>query len=65
MKNIFLRVALSVLTGLTVCASSPTPVDVLVIVGAPGEQAYRDIFSQSVQDWLAACRSAPGFTASP
>jgi len=58
MKNIFLRVALSVLAGLTVSASSPTPVDVLVVVGASGEQAYRDVFSQTVQDWLAACRSA-------
>jgi hypothetical protein len=39
-------------------ASVPSPVDVLVVVGAPGEQAYRDVFTQAVQDWLAACRSA-------
>lgn len=58
MKKIFLRLVLSVLASLTVLASSPTAVDVLVVVGAPGEQAYRDVFSQTVQDWLAACRSA-------
>ena len=58
MKNIFLRFVFPVLAGLTVCASSPAPVDVLVVVDAPGEQTYHDVFSQTVQDWLAACRSA-------
>ena len=54
MKKFFLILALSWCAH----ASSPAPVDVLIVVGAPGEQAYRDVFAQSVQDWLAACRSA-------
>src|SRR5687768_8398815 len=56
MKNLFLFIAL--LLSAAARASTPAPVDVLVVVGAPGEQAYRDVFSQTVQDWLAACRSA-------
>lgn len=56
MKKLFLLIAL--LFSAVARASTPAPVDVLVVVGAPGEQAYRDVFSQTVQDWLAACRSA-------
>jgi hypothetical protein len=54
MKELILILTLSICAH----ASSPMPVDVLIVVGAPGEQSYRDVFAQSVQDWLTACRSA-------
>ncbi len=54
MKKLLLLLACSFAS----LASTPTPVDVLIVVGAPGETTYRDVFAQSVQDWLAACRSA-------
>jgi hypothetical protein len=46
-----------ILTGL-VRASTPAPLDVLIVVGAPGAAEYREVFAQTVQDWIAACRSA-------
>src|SRR5688572_3924671 len=54
MKKAFLLLLFS----LAVRASTPTPVDVMIVVGAPGENTYREVFAQSVQDWLTACRSA-------
>jgi hypothetical protein len=57
MKKIILILAF-LLRAVATHASNPTPVDLLVVVGAPGEQTYRETFAQSVQDWLAACRSA-------
>jgi hypothetical protein len=39
-------------------ASTPTAVDLLVVVGAPGEEAFRQTFADAAQDWVAACRSA-------
>ena len=55
MRKLF---ALFFLCSVCVRGSTPTPVDVLIVMGAPGEQAYRDIFKQSVEDWLSACRAA-------
>lgn len=39
-------------------ASTPTPVDVLIVVGAPGEPVYREIFDQAKEDWINGCRTA-------
>lgn len=39
-------------------ASTPSAVDVLVVIGAPGEEGYRQSFADAAQDWVAACRTA-------
>jgi hypothetical protein len=39
-------------------ASTPTSVDVLVVVGAPGEDSFRQPFSEAAQDWVNAARTA-------
>ncbi|MGZ8939554.1 MAG: hypothetical protein ACXW32_10130 [Limisphaerales bacterium] len=39
-------------------ASTPTAVEVLVVVGAPGEEGFRQTFADAAQDWVTACRTA-------
>lgn len=51
-------VAFLVLLVSSLQGSTPTAVDVLIVVGAPGEPAYREIFDQSKEDWINNCRSA-------
>jgi hypothetical protein len=41
----------------SVC-SEPAPVDLVVVVGAPGEESFRKTFSETAQDWIAAASSA-------
>lgn len=53
MKSLFLF-----LLAISLQGSTPGPMDVLIVVGAPGEPTYREIFAQSAQDWAAACLSA-------
>lgn len=38
--------------------STPATVDVVIVVGAPGEPTYGEMFSDSVRDWTAACEAA-------
>jgi hypothetical protein len=42
----------------TATASTPTAVDLLVVVGAPGEESFRQVFNEAAQDWIAASRKA-------
>jgi hypothetical protein len=35
-------------------ASTPTAIDLLVVVGAPGEESFQQPFSEAAQDWIAA-----------
>lgn len=39
-------------------ASTPTNIDVLVVVGAPGEDSFRETFSEAAQDWATAAEKA-------
>jgi hypothetical protein len=39
-------------------ASTPTAVDLLVVVGAPGEESFRQVFSEAARDWIAASTQA-------
>jgi hypothetical protein len=39
-------------------ASTPTSLDVLVVVGAPGEESFRQTFSEAAQDWVSAAEKA-------
>jgi hypothetical protein len=34
------------------------PLDLLIVVGAPGEKEYAQVFQEAVQDWVSASRSA-------
>ena len=38
--------------------STPTSVDLLVVVGAPGEESFRQVFTEAAQDWTAASAQA-------
>ena len=38
--------------------STPTTLDLLVVVGAPGEESFQQPFSEAAQDWAAAARKA-------
>ena len=44
--------------GTVLRASTPTAVDVLIVVGAPGEATFGEVFAQSARDWVAACDAA-------
>lgn len=37
--------------------TNAAPLDLLVVVGAPGEKEFAPIFSETVQDWVNACRA--------
>ena len=39
-------------------ASTPTTLDLLVVVGAPGEESFQQPFFEAAQDWAAAARKA-------
>jgi hypothetical protein len=39
-------------------ASTPTTLDLLVVVGAPGEESFQQPFAEAAQDWAAAARTA-------
>ena len=39
-------------------ASTPNSVDLLVVVGAPGEESFRQVFTDAAQDWIAASAQA-------
>jgi hypothetical protein len=39
-------------------ASTPTAVDLLIVVGAPGEESFRQVFTEAAQDWIAASAKA-------
>ncbi|HEX7859240.1 MAG TPA: hypothetical protein VF773_02815 [Verrucomicrobiae bacterium] len=43
-----------VLLSIAVRASTPETLDVLVVVGAPGEESFRQPFTEAAQDWAAA-----------
>jgi len=39
-------------------ASTPSPLDLLLVVGPAGEKEYSTVFQEEVQDWIACSRSA-------
>lgn len=53
-----LLVAMVILLGGLAQASTPTNVDLLVVVGAPGEESLRQTFVEAAQDWVSAAEKA-------
>jgi hypothetical protein len=43
---------------LTAQASTPSAVDLLIVVGAPGEESFRPVFAEAAQDWISASAMA-------
>jgi len=47
-----------ILATLSARASTASPVDLLIVVGAPGDESFRSVFAEAAQDWVAASAKA-------
>ncbi len=53
-----LLASLSMLWSIRASATNAASLDILLIVGAPGEKEYAQVFSEEIEDWVKACRAA-------